>query len=116
MDYRELNKKIIKDTYTLPLPDEVQDRLAGSTIFSTLELQSGFWQMPVHPQDQKTAFCPGLRMGLLNFQRMPLGLTGAPSSFHRLTEKVLRGLPFVTHYIDDVLIHSQSEEAHQEQL
>jgi len=57
VDYRELNKKTTKDAYPLPLPDEVQDRLAGSTIFSTLDLQSGYWQMLVHPENQhKRAF------------------------------------------------------------
>ncbi len=44
VDYRELNKKTSKDAYPLPLPDEVQDRLSKSTIFSTLDLQSGYWQ------------------------------------------------------------------------
>ena len=42
MDYEEVNKSTTKDAYPLPLPDEVQDRLAGSTIFSTLDLQSEF--------------------------------------------------------------------------
>ena len=65
IDYRELNKQTTKDAYPLPLPDEVQDRLAGSTIFSTLDLQSGYWQVPVRQEDQEeTAFCPGPRMGL----------------------------------------------------
>ncbi|MDD9853556.1 MAG: retropepsin-like aspartic protease/reverse transcriptase, partial [Deltaproteobacteria bacterium] len=117
VDYHELNKKTTKDAYPLPLPDEVQDRLAGSTIFSTLDLQSGYWQMPVHPEDQhKTAFCPGPGLGLFQFRRMPFGLTGAPSSFQRLMNKLLRGLPFATHYIDDILIHSASEEEHREHL
>ena len=76
VDYRELNKKTIKDAYPLPLPDEVQDKLAGSTIFSTLDLQSGYWQVPVSPSDQeKTTFCPGPGMGLFQFRRMPFGLT-----------------------------------------
>ena len=43
IDYRELNKKTTKDTYPLPLPDEVQDQLVGSTTFSTLDLQCGYW-------------------------------------------------------------------------
>ena len=51
VDYRELNKKTVKDAYPLPLSDEAQDRLAGSTIFSTLDLQSGYWQLPVAPED-----------------------------------------------------------------
>ena len=58
-------KKTIKDAYPLPLRDEVQDKLAGSTVFSTLDLQSGYWQVPVSPSDQeKTVFCPGPGMSL----------------------------------------------------
>ena len=83
VDYRELNKKTTKDAYPLPLPDEVQDHLARSATFSMLDLQCGYWQMPVHSDDRaKTAFCPGpAGMGLYQFTRMPFGLTGAPSSF-----------------------------------
>ena len=92
---------------------EVQDKLAGSTVFSTLDLQSGYWQVPVSPSDQeKTAFCPGPGMGLFQFRRMPFGLTGAPSTFQRLMDKVLRGLPFITIYIDDILVHSATEKQH----
>ena len=117
IDYRELNKKTTKDAYPLPLPDEVQDRLSGSKIFSTLDLQSGYWQLPVNPEDQaKTAFCPGPGMGLFQFKRMPFGLTGAPSSFQRLMDRVLRGLPFVTTYLDNILIHSPDEITHCEHL
>ena len=43
VDYRESNKRTVKDAYPLPHPDEVQDQLAGSTVFSTLNLQSGYW-------------------------------------------------------------------------
>ena len=94
VDYRELNKRTTKDAYPLPLPDEVQDRLSGATI---LDLQSGYFQLPVHPEDQeKTAFCPGPGMGLYQFKRMPFGLSGAPSSFQRLMDKILYGLSFVT--------------------
>ena len=57
IDYRQLNKQTVRDAYPLPLPDEVQDRLAGSTVFTTLDLQSGYWQLPLAPEDQaKTAF------------------------------------------------------------
>ena len=113
IDYRELNKKTSKDAYPLPLPDEVQDRLAGSTIFTKLDLHSGYWQLPVNPEDcKKTAFCPGPGMGLFQFLRMPFGLTGAPSSFQRLMDQVLRGLPFVSTYVDDILIHSHDVETH----
>ena len=72
IDYRELNKKTTKDAYPLPLPDEVQDRLACSCVFSTLDLQCGYWQIPLSPDDRaKTAFCLGPGMGLFEFTRMP---------------------------------------------
>ena len=117
VDYRELNKRTTKDSYPLPLPDEVQDRLAGATIFSTLDLHSGYWQLPVNVADrEKTAFCPGPGMGLYEFCRMPFGLTGAPSSFQRLMDKTLHGLPFVTIYLDDILIHSNNVQVHTQHL
>ena len=117
VDYRELNKRTTKDAYPLPLPDEVQDQLAGSTMFSTLDLQSGYWQVPVSPGDQeKTAFCPGPGTGLFQFRRMPFSLTGAPSTFQHLMDKVLRGLPFVTIYLNDILVHSATDQKHCQHL
>ena len=55
VDYRELNKKTAKDAYPLPRPDEIQDHLKRSTIFSTFDLKSGYWQLPVHHQKQPSA-------------------------------------------------------------
>ena len=111
VDYRELNKQTAKDAYLLPLPDEVQDKLAQSKIFSTLDLKSGYWQLPVHPEDcMKTSFCPGPGLELYQFCRMP------PSSFQRLMDKVLRGPSFATTYVDDILVHSASEEEHNDHL
>ena len=99
IDYRELNKRTVKDAYLLPRPDEVQDRLAGSVIFSTIDLRSGYWQLPLNPTDRtKTAFSPGPGLGLFQFCRMPFGLTGAPASFQRLMDMICRDLPFVTTY------------------
>ena len=117
VDYREVNRRTAKDAYSLPLVDEVQDRLSGSTIFSTLDMRSGYWQMPVHPRDQeKTVFCPGPGMGPYQFKRMPFGLAGAPSSFQQLTDKIFRDLPFVTCYLDDVLVHSGNVRLHGKHL
>ena len=53
VDYRELNKQTVKDAYPLPLVDEVQDRLAGAAILSKLDLQSGYWQLPMEVQDRE---------------------------------------------------------------
>ena len=117
VDYRELNKRTTKDAYPLPRPDEVQDRLKDSTVFSTLDLRSGYWQLPVHADDQpKTAFCPGPGFGLFQFRRMPFGLSGAPSSFQRLMNTICGDLSFVTTYLDDLLVHSKSIHEHVEHL
>ena len=58
-------------------------------------------------------FCPGPRMGLYQFTRMPFGLYGAASSFQKTHGKVMRGLSFVTTYQDDIRIHSKNEKSHQ---
>ena len=117
VDYRELNKRTVKDAYPLPRSDEVQDRLSRSVVFSTLDLRSGYWQLPVNPADRcKTAFCPGPGLGLFQFCRMPFGLSGAPASFQRLMDTLFRDFSFVTTYLDDVLIHSHTVEEHKDHL
>jgi len=117
IDYHHLNKQAVKDAFLLPLPDEVQHRLAGCTVFTTLGLHSRYWQLPVAPHYQlKTAFCPGPGMGLYQFYCMPLGLTGAPGSFQLLTDSVTRGLPFFMTYLDDLLIYAPTSQAHAKHL
>ena len=94
-----------------PIPDKVQDHLARSTVFSMLDLHSGYWQLSVNPADRdKTAFCPGPGLGFYEFCRMPFGLSGTPSSFQCLMDKTLHGLSFVTIYLDDILL--KNEETH----
>jgi len=85
---------------------------ANSTIFSTLDLTSGFWQMPLHPDDAyKTAFIiPG--KGQFKWITSPMGLLGCHASFQRIMEKFMRGIPNVIVYIDDLLIHSKNHEDH----
>jgi len=65
---------------------------------------------------KKTAFCSGLGMGLFQFCRMPFGLTGAPGSFQYLMDSIFQGSSYFTIYLGDILIHSATEEAHQEHL
>ena len=75
------------------------------------------WNDPVASDDiEKTAFSPGPGMGLYQFNRMPFGLTGAPGSFQRLMDKIMRGLPFVSTFIDDILVHSPDAEIHVDHL
>jgi len=113
IDYRKINTITSKDSYPLPNIEECLDTLAGSSLFSTLDLQSGYHQIEVAPEDQcKTAFIT--RYGLFEYTRMPFGLCGAPGTFQQAMELVLRGLQWemVLIYLDDVIIASSNFQAH----
>lgn len=117
VDYRRLNEITIKDSFPLPRIDDTLLALSGSKWYSTLDLQSGFWQVEMDPKDkQKTAFTTGT--GLYHFNVMPFGLCNAPATFERLMQKVLQGLTNdkVMVYLDDVLVLGKSFEDQMENL
>ena len=96
VDYRELYKRTQKNSYPLPLPDEVLDRIGRSSVFTKLDCHKGFWQVPICPEGQhKTAFSPGPGSGLNEFCHMPFGLTEAPGTFQSLMDHTLRGLDYI---------------------
>ena len=98
--------------------DDILDSLNGAKMFTTLDLRSGYWQVPMDPKDKpKTAFAT--RAGPFQFTRMPFGLNSAPSTFPRMVEIVLSGLNLITClcYLDDVIIiHSKDLNQHCERL
>ena len=113
IDYRKLNDVTRKDSYPLPNIEECLDTLAGSTIFSTIDLQQGYHQIEMDPEDRrKTAFIT--RYGLFEYTRMPFGLCGAPGTFQRAMECVLKGLQWkmVLIYLDDVIVASRNLHEH----
>jgi len=86
VDYRELNQCTVKDAYPIPRPDEIQDCLMGCTVFSTLDLRSGYWQLPVHHNDQpKTTFALGLGLGSSSFIEGRLAFLGYHHLFNGLS-------------------------------
>ena len=92
VDYRPLNDRTVKDSYPLPRIDESLDHVAGSAWFSSLDLQSGYWQVAMAPEDKaETALTTG--HGLWQFTTMPFGLCNATATFERLMEKVLVDMP-----------------------
>ena len=118
IDFRRLNSMTIKDCYALPRIDETLDSLQGSSYFSSLDLKSGFWQIPMAGESrQKTAFSVG-NLGFFEFLRMPFGLTNAPATFQRAMEKCLgdMNLAECLIYLDDVVVFSGSPEDHLKRL
>jgi len=117
IDYRRLNAVTKKDQYPLPRIDDVFDRLAGSRYFTSLDLASGYWQVPVAPADRcKTAFVTS--DALYEFCRLPFGLCNAPATFSRLMDRVLGRLKWqmCLVYLDDVLVFGRTFQEHQERL
>lgn len=117
VDYRQLNRITHKDAYPLPRIDDMLDHIGKSTFRSTMDLVSGYWQIPVAVEDrEKTAFAT--RQGTYEFNVMPFGLTNAPATFQRSMDIILAGLNWTNTlvYIDDVVVFSPTFEEHMRDL
>ena len=113
VDYRGLNDITIKNTFPIPRIDDLHDRLAHATIFTKLDLFTGYHQIPVHPPDRyKTAFIT--RYGTYQFNVMPFGLANAPATFQTAMNTLFYDLldKSVIVYLDDILIYSRNEYDH----
>ena len=114
IDYRKLNEITVKDAYPLPRLGQTIDALQSAGFFSSLDLASGYWQVPVAREDRhKTAFCTP-DGGLFEFVKMPSGLTNAPATFQRLMNNIFAPDLFqhVLIFLDDVLTYSKTPEEH----
>ena len=113
VDYRRLNAATKIEVFPLPRIDDSLDMLSKSRYFTTLDLDSGFWQVPMeHCSQEKTAFIT--HSGLYQFRVMPFRLVNAPSTFQRLMESVLAGLSGETCivYIDDIIVPGATFQEH----
>lgn len=118
VDYRLLNKKILKDEYPLPIIDDHVDKLAGARVFSALDLKNGFFHLKVHEDSIKyTSFVT--MKSQFEFLKAPFGLSTCPKVFTRFISIIFRDLitrGIVIIFIDDLLIPAISEEQAVERL
>jgi hypothetical protein len=111
IDYRDLNALTRKNKYPLPLTEEVLDRVNGSTVFSKLDLEQGYHQIPMfEPDIHKTAFATP--MGHFEWTVLPFGLCNGVATFQTMIDRVFARLRRTEAYVDDVLIHDRSFDDH----
>ena len=113
VDYKALTRVTIHNRYPLSRIDELLDRLQGAKLFTKIDLQSGYHQIRVHPEDvHMTAF--RTRYGHFEFLVRPFGLTNAPATFMHLMHNIFREQlhDFIVICLDDILVYSKNLEAH----
>jgi hypothetical protein len=117
IDYRSLNEVTIKNKYPLPRIEDIFDQLRGASVFSKIDLRSGYHQLRIQPSDiPKTTFIT--KYGLYEFTVMSFGPMNAPSYFMYLMNIVFMDYldKFIVVFIDDILVYSQNEQEHEEHL
>ena len=117
VDYRKLNTVTKRDSYPMPRMDECIDSLGNATLFTTLDCNSGYWQLPIAKEDQdKTTFT--CHAGSYKWLRLPFGLRNAPATFQRAMDIILSTVKwrFCLVYLDDIIVFSASREDHLKHL
>jgi len=105
VDYRRLNAITRKDVYPLPQIEDILTALGEAQYFSSLDLESGYWQVPLDDNArEKSAFTT--HRGLFEFTRMPFGLCNAPATFQRVMQRVLADLEWRSCFVflDDIIV------------
>ena len=113
VDYRALNRITKRNNAPIPRTDEMFDRIGGASVFSRLDLKTGFNQIRMRPKDiEKTAF--NTKYGQFEYLVMPMGACNAPATFQSLMNEIFHDCidDFLVVYIDDLLIFSKDKESH----
>ncbi|KAG0420252.1 Retrovirus-related Pol polyprotein from transposon [Dictyocoela roeselum] len=115
IDYRKLNEITVKKHYVFPKIQDILSSYTGSCIFSTIDLNMGYYQIPMMKDSiQYTAF--KIENEKYEFLRMPFGLSNAPMTFQNAMESLFTRIEGVLIYLDDILIHTKDIEGHYETL
>jgi len=113
VDYRKVNSKILFDSYPLPTIDQALEQFHGAVVFSVLDLNSAYFQVPLSPCSRHvTAFCTPF--GLFEFNKLPMGISVGSQGLSRVVDELFTDQKndFVFNYLDDLIIFSRSLEEH----
>ena len=115
VDYTKLNESVRRENFPLPTTDELLAQLDGATVFSKLDCNQGFHQIPlsVESQELTTFITP---FGRFCYQRLPFGISSGPEIFHREMTHILSGIQGVICDIDDILVGGRGQKEHDERL
>ena len=115
VDLTKLNESVMRENYPLPSTDQLLAQLEGAQIFSKLDCNSGFYQIPLAEDSQElTTFITPF--GRYCFQRLPFGISSGSEVFHRMMSQMLTGIPGVICDIDDVLVSAANQAEHDERM
>ena len=115
VDMKPLNENVLRETHPMPHVDDTLAQLAGTRIFSKLDANSGFWQIPLTPSCRHfTTFITPF--GRYWFNKLPFGISSAPEVFQKQMSTILEGLPGVLCHLDDILVYGKDTEEHDSRL
>ena len=111
IDLKKLNACVKREHYPLPTVDDTLAKLRGSTVFTTLDTTSGFWQIPLEEESAElTTFITPF--GRYKFKRLPFGITSAPELFQRRLQELLSAIPNCAVFIDDIIVFGNTISNH----
>lgn len=115
VDFRVLNESVLREVHPLPTVDETLAQMAGAAVFSKLDANCGFWQIPLHEESQllTTFITP---FGRFYFKRLPFGISSAPEYFQRRMSAILTGHKGVLCHMDDIFIFGRDQSEHDARL
>ncbi|XP_062849175.1 uncharacterized protein K02A2.6-like [Trichomycterus rosablanca] len=115
VDLKRLNENVKREKFILPTLDDILPKLAKGTVFSSLDAESGFWQITLEENSARlTTFITPL--GRYCFKRLPFGITSAPEIFQRKMSELLRGHDGTVVFMDDILVTGETQEIHDQRL
>ena len=108
VDFTALNRNVCRERYILPTVDESLTKLSEGKVFSTLDANSGFWQVPMGTESRHLAtfITP---IGRFCFNRLPFGISSAPKHFQRRMSTILDSIFGVLCNVDDILVYGENQ-------